>query len=141
MGVRQGGPESPVLFNFKFFKYGYAIPSGASNTESTHLNLGVYGNVVIDWLGYADDLVLCFLHEESLPDAINLLDSIFKRFHLALNIGKTKTMIFNHPTPEAYPKSIVSLNDEVVENVTVFRYLGSDIKHDEESTGDEVLPT
>ena len=48
-------------------------------------------------------------------------------------------MIFNHPTPEAYPKSIVSLNDEVVENVNVFRYLGSDIKHDEESTGDEEI--
>ena len=66
MGVRQGGPESPVLFNLyidyvmqiflrwcgekniKFFKYGYAIPSGALNTESTHVNLGVYGNAVID---------------------------------------------------------------------------------------------
>ena len=48
-------------------------------------------------------------------------------------------MIFNHPIPEAYPKSIVSLNDEAVENVTVFRYLGSDIKHDEESTGDEEI--
>ena len=48
-------------------------------------------------------------------------------------------MIFNHPTPEAYPKSIVSLNDEAVENVTVFRYLGSDIKRDEESTGDEEI--
>ena len=75
MGVRQGGPESPVLFNLyidyvmrsflrrcrekniKFFKYGYAIPSSASNTESIHLNLGVYGNAVIDWIGYADDLV------------------------------------------------------------------------------------
>ena len=32
-----------------------------------------------------------------------------------------------------------TLNDEVVENVTVFRYLGSDIKHDEESTGDEEI--
>ena len=60
--------------NIKFFKYGYAIPSGASNTESIHLNLGVYGNAVIDWIGYVDDLVLCFLDEESLADAINLLD-------------------------------------------------------------------
>ena len=113
MGVRQGGPESPVLFNLyidyvmriflrrcgekniKFFKYGcYAIRSGASNTESIHLNLGVYGNAVIDWIGYADDLVLCFLDEECLADTINLLDSPFKRYRLALNIGKT--MIFNH---------------------------------------------
>ena len=45
-------------------------------------------------------------------------------------------MIFNHQTQEAYPKSIVSVNDEAIENVTVFRYLGSDIKHDEETTGD-----
>ena len=69
--------------NIIFFKYRYAIPSGASNTESIHFNLGVYGNAVIDWIGYADDLVLCFLDEESLADAINLLDSIFKRYHLA----------------------------------------------------------
>ena len=60
MGVRQGGPEFPVLFNLyidylmrifprrcgekniKFFKYGYAIPSDASNTESTHLNRSIW---------------------------------------------------------------------------------------------------
>ena len=95
--MREGGPESPVLFNLyidyvmqiflrrcgekniKFFKYDYAIPSDASNTESINLNLGVYGNAVIDWIGYADDLVLCFLDEECLADTINLLDSTFKR--------------------------------------------------------------
>ena len=90
----------------------------------------------IDWIGYADDLVLFFLNEECLADAINLLYSTFKRYHLAPNIGKTQPMIFNHQTQEAYPKSIVSVNDEAIENVTVFRYLGSDIKHDEETTGD-----
>ena len=35
-----------------------------------------------------------------------------------------------------YPKSIVTLNNIPIENVTNFRYLGDEIKYDESSTGD-----
>jgi len=34
-----------------------------------------------------------------------------------------------------YPKTICSLGEEVIENVEKFRYLGSEIKQDEPSTG------
>ena len=37
---------------------------------------------------------------------------------------------------ESYPKTIVSLNGQCIENVEVFRYLGDDIHFDQPSTGD-----
>ena len=37
---------------------------------------------------------------------------------------------------QPYPESIVKLNDQVIENVEVFRYLGDDIRFDQPSTGD-----
>ena len=77
-GVRQGGPESPTLFNLyidyvmriylkkckengsiRFLKLKYAIPQVAS-TKEPQIQLGMYGDHIIDWLGYADDLH-CFL--------------------------------------------------------------------------------
>ena len=154
LGVRQGGPESPILFNLymdyvmrifikccrdqniRFFKHNYSIPSLASKQRTNYLNLGTYGNSIIDWIGYADDLSLCFLDEKSLRHALTLLDKTFRRYHLDINIGKTKTMIFNFDRPDAYPKSISSLEGKPIENVKLFRYLGSEIKHDEDYTGD-----
>ena len=49
-------------------------------------------------------------------------------------------MILNHQylntDSSTYPKSIASLNNIPIENVTNFRYLGDEIKYDEPSTGD-----
>ena len=49
-------------------------------------------------------------------------------------------MILNHQylntDSSIYPKSIASLNNIPIENVTNFRYLGDEIKYDEPSTGD-----
>ena len=39
-------------------------------------------------------------------------------------------------TEQPYPKSIVILNDQVIENVDVFCYLVDDIRFDQPSTGD-----
>ena len=67
-----------------------------------------------------------------------LLDETFRRFHLQINASKTKTMILNFKcfmeqlcTEQPYPESIVKLNDQVIENVEVFRYLGDDIRFDQ----------
>ena len=61
-------------------------------------------------------------------------------FGLNINVSKTKTMIINHQlTNEEYPKTICNLNGKDIENVKVFRYLGSNIKYNEHNTGDEEL--
>ena len=75
VGVRQGGPESPTLYNLymdyvmrvflieckklgvKFTKFKYKIPSAASITNGTQNTLGNYGEHSMSWVGYADDIV------------------------------------------------------------------------------------
>ena len=75
LGVRQGGTESPLLFNLyivyvmwlflaecttnevKFVKVKYEIPKAAFVSNSF---LGEYGENTIDWIGYADDVFLTF---------------------------------------------------------------------------------
>ena len=94
-GVRQGGPESPILFNLyidyvmrelqeefkkskvKFFRLKYSIPGPASDKTD---NFGVYGDLDFDWVGYADDLVMAFADNDSLRNGIKMVDNTFKRF-------------------------------------------------------------
>ena len=157
LGVRQGGPESPPLFNLymdyvmrvfmdtcdreniKFLKLNYRVPPSATTREERYANT-YRGNHRADWTGYADDLTLMFDDVDNLQKGINVLDETFKRFHLSINISKTKTMIVNHHylpnVNSAYPKSISTLNSVPIENVKTFRYLGDEIKYDEPSTGD-----
>ena len=148
-GVRQGGPESPLLYNLymdfimriflercktnriKFLKLKYNIPSYVSSTGRTSK-----GEFDFDWTGYADDLVLMFNDIESLQKGINILNKLFTEYGMKINITKTKTMIFNHHAAVKYPSTIVSLNGEALENVELFRYLGSDIRFNEPSTGE-----
>ena len=70
LGVRQGGPESPMLFNLfldfvmrvfmdscnkkdiNFLDLRYRIPSYASKSERTR-----FGSQKINWIGFADDIV------------------------------------------------------------------------------------
>ena len=152
VGVRQGGPESPFLYNLymdyvlrvfllecnkkniKFTKLKYLIPANAVQDKQKHL-LGSYGQFYLDWIGYADDLVIAFADIISLQRGLTLLDEIFTRFQLCINVSKTKTMIFSPPVGE-YPTTICKLNDEPIENVETFRYLGSLIDHQIHLTGD-----
>ena len=157
LGVRQGGPESPPLYNLimdyvmrifmdnceknnvQFLKLNYRVISTATTREErsskTH-----FGKHDVDWSGYADDLELFFEDLESMQKAIELLDETFKRYNLAINVSKTKTMILNYKyinnDNSTYPEFLITLNNERIENVKVFRYLGDDIKFDEPGTGD-----
>ena len=156
-GVRQSGPESPTLFNLyidyvmrvylkecddngiRFMKLSYCIPQAASK-KSKKSPLGTYSEHTIDWLGYADDLALFFMDERSLRCGIHLLNKVFKRFHLSINVSKTKTMILNYNAdPSNYPVTISSLDGVAVDNVKVFRYLGCNICWNEFNTGDVEL--
>ena len=145
-GVRQGGPESPCLYNLymgyvmrifiekakragvKFMKLKYSIYSSATIPKSL-IGLGNYGDCIFD-------VVLAFAADESLTKGLNLLNETFKRFHLTINCSKTKTMILNHRED---PDTITSLNDIIIGNLKAFFYLGSRIHYNQPSTGDEEL--
>ena len=108
LGVRQGGPESPILYNLfmdfvlrvyfskcsksgiEFLNLKYNIPASASAN-----NRNSVGFHEIKWVSYADDLVLMFDNERSLNDALKLLQRTFDEYGLSINISKTKTMILN----------------------------------------------
>ena len=152
-GVRQGGPESPMLYNLymdyvmrifiaackeaniNFFKTSYCIP-GPARTQK-HGVLGKFGSVTVDWLGYADDLVLLFKDLSSLLKGLNLLNETFRRYQLEINTDKTKTMILNFDGE--FPDSISNLEGNDIDNVKIFRYLGCKIHYKQEMTGDDEL--
>ena len=149
LGVRQGGPESPMLFNLyidyvmrkfleeckvnrvKFLELKYRIPSTATPHERTKP-----GTNTTDWIGYADDIVLTFEDVKNMQRALDLITSIFASYHLTLNTTKTKSMILNQQYLKLeYPKSIITCKGKPIENVKIFKYLGSQIKYDEPLTG------
>ena len=152
LGVRQGGPESPLLFNLfidyvmrvfldeckkqnvEFMKLKYTIPKAACTNDA---QFGEYGEHKIDWIGYADDINIAFKDENNLEKGARILNTVFKRFKLKINIGKTKTMIFNfNGNDDEYPESILSLDGEKIDNVKTFKYLGSQVQYDQPNTGD-----
>ena len=87
LGVRQGGPESPMLYNLymdyvmrifkitctskniEFPKLFYKIPVSATTKERS-----LVGFNMIDWIGYADDLLLVFNDKNHLQDALTLMN-------------------------------------------------------------------
>ena len=135
--VRQGGPESPILFNLfidfimrifidkcntnkiKFLGLNYKIPHSATEAGKTAI-----GKHRIDWIGYADDILLVFEDTKNMELAAHL----FKSYYLEINIQKTKTMIINHQyLNEIYPNTIVKINKTPVDNASSFKYLGCNI--------------
>ena len=152
LGVRQGGSESPLLFNLyidyvmrvflsecvekkiKFIKLRYSIPKPAFISDSI---FGEYGEITFDWIGYADDLLLAFADRENLINGLRILNNVFQRYRLSVNVGKTKTMIYNfHGSDDDYPDSVATLGDIAVNNVKEFKYLGCLIHYNQTTTGD-----
>ena len=158
-GVRQGGPESPFLFNLyvdfamrvfmekcskdgtiKFFQHTYRINSGTFTREERlnmrQQNISQRGVSVLPWCGYADDIILFLLNDESAQRALTLLDEVFKSMGLTINEKKTETMIINCDDLEEYPDSVLTLNGTPLKNTKLFKYLGSFINAEEPDTGD-----
>ena len=123
----------------RFVKLKYSIPRSAS--EGNEL-LGSYGDNPFDWVEYADDLAMAFSDIASTQKGLEIVNEVFKRFRLSINVSKTKTMIFNYAEPpEQYPTSIAKLDDEEVMNVKSFKYLGGIIQFDQPTTSDTKITT
>ena len=124
-GVRQGGPESPLLFNLyidfvmrlfmeksngiNFFQHKYRINlkslTRAQRYQMRNKDIQTSGVTELPWIGYADDLVLFFTDIESIKSGSELLNQVFKDFGLLVNKLKTETMVLNHQiSQENYPR-------------------------------------
>ena len=112
-GCRQGGIESPVLFNIYMdfvlrcaehdvllnfpntgLKYSYRIKSESSTREQRSLHC-LSGEDRLRMLLYADDIVLFCEDINELQSILNIYNNTFSRFGLTIATDKTKTMYFN----------------------------------------------
>ena len=161
-GVRQGGTESPVGYNclaqmamdtfvdrckiegLNDFSIPYEIPISASKNGEK-----LKGYSIINWLGYADDLVLWAFDRETLEKKTKILWDVFIEFGLCMNLEKTETLILNWENGEfpvekpkdlpenfkIYPNSLFEINDFPIKNSTDFKYLGGTLQVDDSSVG------
>ena len=141
-GCRQGGIESPVLFNIymdfvlrcaehdvliKFpntgLKYSYRIKSESSSREQRSIHK-LAGEDRLRMLLYADDIVLFCEDISELQSVLKIYDDTFSRFGLTIATDKTKTMSFNVPDEVMTASSLITLKAEPIENAIQFKYLG-----------------
>ena len=87
LGVRQGCVLSPLLFNIFICDLAKKLMEQADAPE--------IGQVSINSLFWADDLVLFSKDEVGLQNLLNILEKYCKENKLTINTKKTKCMIFN----------------------------------------------
>lgn len=158
-GVRQGGPESPCLFNLyldfvmrlfierckdvegiNFFKHSFRMNLNSFTREERlymrNNDIKTWGESSLPWSGYADDIVLFLLSAEGAHKATELLDRIFTSFGLSINVSKTETMSINS---DENVESFVTLRGEKLKNVEQFKYLGAVLHYKQPNTGETEL--
>ena len=115
VGVRQGCPLSPVLFNFVI---DWVMKQAVDASSGCRLS----PNLLITDLDYADDIVILGDTPSSLQSTIDRIAECAACVNLAINVGKTKLI-----TTYSGPPQSLFINGEIIEQVSQFRYLGSDI--------------
>ena len=151
IGCRQGGLESPTLFNYYFdfvlkvcaeeidrkfpdgwgLSFNYRIPSECT-TRQQRSERRMHGVEVLKWLLYADDLVLFCSDLSEAQEIIIIMNNVCKRFGLTISFNKTKVMQFSTDTEQVN----IVVDNTKLENVSEFCYLGHTIfNNDDDFTG------
>ena len=118
LGLRQGCPLSPILFNIYIDDIKNIFDESCDPIE-------VQGKHINHFL-YADDLVLLSSSKEGLQNCLDRLKDFTKANSLTINIDKTKSMIFNHMG--RLIKHNFFVGNKKLEQVQTFCYLGFDVK-------------
>ena len=119
MGVRQGCPLSPLLFEL----YVAHIPELLDN-QCTGVSLG---NVRMTNLFYADDIVLLAHTEEDMRHSIQRLSTHLKQLNLDINCNKSHMLSISHTTVNPNPWPVMDRNGRplgVIHNTDEVMYLG-----------------
>lgn len=114
-GVRQGGLTSPDLFNLY-------VNDLIGELRSARLGCHL-GNVCVNNLSYADDMVLLSPSIKGLRKLLLICEQYAVAHGLKYNVSKTEMIVFRSGRgPEKVPE--VQLGGVTIKMVTQFRYLG-----------------
>ncbi|MEL6989899.1 MAG: reverse transcriptase family protein, partial [Bacteroidota bacterium] len=121
-GVRQGGVLSGLFFNLYINSLIVKI-----NDCSYGCKLGIFKSNII---AYADDIVLLAPSSSGLQILINKAVEESKDIKLNFNNSKSKWMLFNSPKSKSNEVSDMIIDNEPIEKVNSFKYLGYVIRSD-----------
>ena len=125
-GVRQGCVMSPWLFNV----YMDRIVREAKERFSGGVKLEESD---VQFLLFADDLILVAEREEDVENNLNILDEVMAKWSMKVNWGKTKALVVKRGGGSCN----VSVKGEMVEEVKVMKYLGA-LFNEEGTCEDEI---
>jgi Reverse transcriptase (RNA-dependent DNA polymerase) len=123
-GTRQGCPLSPVLFNI----YDEAMAREAFDNIKEGVKIG---GKLIKEVRFADDKGVLASTEKGLQRLITSLDKVATNYGMKISIKKTKVMLISRRGTEELN---IMLNDNKLEQVTHFKYLGGEIVQDGRSS-------
>ena len=112
--MRQGDTLSPNLF--KIFINDLVERFG---DECDGVSLG---DLKLNCLMYADDLILVSQSERGLQNCLNKFETYCEHWCLDININHTKSLVFNK-SGKILPFTF-HINDNSIENVKTYKYLG-----------------
>ena len=114
IGVRQGDPLSPLLFKIFINDLNDYLEEGKDRIKIGDLN--------VNHLMYADDLVLIAKDEDELQNLLSQLNKFCNDWGLKVNIDKTKVVIFNKKGKLCETK--ITYDSIQIESVLSYKYLG-----------------
>ena len=115
IGVKQGEVLSPLLFNL----YVNDLPSCLSDPESPSLN-----GSLIDFLLYADDLVLMSTTKSGLQRKFDKLNQYCSKWRLRVNTDKTMVMQVSKTGKLPKKADSIIFNNCHLEYTNTYKYLG-----------------